>query len=371
MKVRVQPLWLLFLFFPFTVIAQTAKPSAPAEWSKILEAANKEGKLAVSIPASAELRKALDENFKKRFPAIELELVAARGPTHAVKIVQEKKAGMNSYDLHLGGTSSIFAAGFLKEGLVEPLPPWMILPEVKEAKNWWGGHMWADKAQRYVYPFMVFLTETIWYNTENVKPDQVTSYDDLLNPRWKGKIAILDPRTPGSGESTWGFLLRIKGEEFLKKLSAQELVVNRDQRQIADQLAKGKVALTMGLSYYTFTPFLKAGVPLRPLPVVKEGTYASSGSGNVVALKNAPHPNAAKIFLNWLLARESQELYSRAIGQATRRLDVDTKWTRELGVIAAKDTLTLERLQEVENYSEDAVEKYRDPGRALANKLLN
>ena len=91
MKARVHSLWLLFLLFPSTFLAQTAKPSAPAEWSKILEAANKEAKLTVSIPASAELRKALDENFKKKFPAIDLELVVARGPTHAVKIVQEKR----------------------------------------------------------------------------------------------------------------------------------------------------------------------------------------------------------------------------------------------------------------------------------------
>ncbi len=358
----------LVLILPIEVFAQGG---APAEWSKVLDAAKKEGKLTVSIPASADLRRALDENFKKRFPGIELELIVARGPSHAVKIVQEKKANVHTYDVHLGGTSSIFAAGFLKEGLVEPLMPWMILPEVREAKNWWGGHMWADRAQRYVYPFTVYLTETIWYHADHVKPDQVTSYDDLLNPRWKGKIAILDPRTPGSGESSWGFLMRIKGEDFLKKLAAQELVVNRDQRQIADQLAKGKVLLTIGMSYYTFAPFLKAGVPLKALPIAKEGTYASSGSGNAVVLTNAPHPNAAKLFVNWLLTREIQELYGRAIGQASRRLDVDAKWARELGVFAAKDNLSLERLTDVENYSEDALDKYRGPGRALAVKLLN
>jgi ABC-type Fe3+ transport system substrate-binding protein len=165
--------------------------------------------------------------------------------------------------------------------------------------------------------------------------------------------------------------MRIKGEDFLRKLVAQELIVNRDQRQIADQLARGKVVLTIGVSYYTFAPFVKAGVPIKALPVAREGTYASSGSGNVVVLKNPPHPNAAKVFLNWLLTQESQSSYSRATGQATRRLDVDTKWTRELGIIGAKEALTPERLRQVENYSEEALEKYREPGRALANKLLN
>jgi iron(III) transport system substrate-binding protein len=242
---------------------------------------------------------------------------------------------------------------------------------VKESKNWWGGHIFADKAQRYVYPFMLYLSESLWYNADTVRPEQVTSYDDLLQPRWKGKIAILDPRTQGSGESSWSFLLRIKGEEFLKKLVAQELIVNRDQRQIADSLAKGKALLTIGVSYYSFQPFIKAGIPLKAFPTPKEGTYVSSGSGNVVVLKGAPHPNAAKLFLNWMLSREGQEIYGRATGQATRRLDVDTKWTRDFGIVSAKDGLSMERLREVENYSEESLEKWREPGNALAHKLLN
>lgn len=266
-------LWLV----PLASLARGADSSFQRDWARLVDAARKESSLVVSIPASAELRKTLDENFTKKFPGIELELITARGPSHAHKILAEKKAKVNHYDVHIAGTSSIIAAGFVKEGLVEPLMPWLVLPEVREAKNWWGGHLFADRAQRFVYPFMLYLSETIWYNADLVKPEQVVSYDDLLNPKWKGKIAILDPRTQGSGESTWSFLLKIKGEEFLRKLVAQELIVNRDQRQIADSLTRGKALLSIGVSYYSFQPFLKAGIPLRALPVVKEGTYASSG----------------------------------------------------------------------------------------------
>ena len=66
----------------------------------------------------------------------------------------------------------------------------------------------------------------------------------------------------------------------------------------------------------------------------------SGGSGHLVVLKNAPHPNATRVFVNWFLSREGQEVYTRAMHQATRRLDVDVKWLREVGVIAAKDALT-------------------------------
>ena len=102
---------------PSIVFAQAVRPAAQSESDKIVEGAKQEGKLVVSIPASAELRRTLDEAFKKKFSSIEMELVTARGPSHAQKIVQEKKANINYYDVHVAGTSSIIAAGFVKEGL--------------------------------------------------------------------------------------------------------------------------------------------------------------------------------------------------------------------------------------------------------------
>lgn len=363
----------LFLFAPFSLgfaIAQSARPGWQVEWDKTLEAAKKERKVVVSIPASAELRLRLEEVFEKKYPSIDLELVPSRGSSVINKILEERKAGIHYFDLHIGGTSSI-VTGLLGEGILEPVQPWMILPEVKDPKNWWGGHIWGDKARQHLYMFLGYLTETLWYNANALKQAEITSYDNLLNPKWKGKIAILDPRTPGSGENTWSFMWRIKGEEYLKKLVAQELIVGRNQRQLAESLAKEKALLCIGLSYYTFLPFIKAGIPLKPLPALKEGLYASSGSGNLVILKDAPHPNASKVFINWLLSREGQEIFGRAMGQATRRLDVDTTWTKEVGHIAAKEVLTPERFFELENQSEEKINSVRVPAAALAHRLLN
>jgi ABC-type Fe3+ transport system substrate-binding protein len=88
-------------------------------------------------------------------------------------------------------------------------------------------------------------------------------------------------------------------------------------------------------------------------------------------IKGALHPNAAKIFVNWFLGQEGQETYSRAMGQASRRLDVDTQWTKEFGVIAAKDNLTREQYTQLENQSEEKVLKTREPATELARKLLD
>ena len=157
----------------------------------------------------------------------------------------------------------------------------------------------------------------------------------------------------------------------MKKLAGQKLLLGRDQRILAESLAKGKIALVIGLSYYSLLPFAKAGLPVKSVPIPRDEVYASGGSGNVTIIKSAPHPNATKVFLNWFLGQEGQETYSRAMGQGTRRRDVDTQWLREFGVIAAKDNLTPDQYSKVENQSEDKVLKAREPAAEFARKLFD
>jgi iron(III) transport system substrate-binding protein len=342
---------------------------ATDNWNKVVEAAKKEGRVVVSIPTSAELRKEFEAGFRGKYPGIELELSVARGAANINKIVEEHKAGARSIDMHIGGTSSIIT-GLLWNELLEPVMPSMLLAEVRDEKNWWAGHLWADNAKKYIYTFTAYMTETIWYNAELVKPEEITAWDSLLEPKWKGKIAILDPRTPGSGESTWAFLLRIKGEPFLAKLAAQEMLVGRNLRQLGEAVARGKSAVSIGLSYYTYQPFIKAGLPVKPISTIREGYYAASGSGSVILLKNAPHPNASKVFLNWLLSQDGQSRFTRAMGQSTRRFDVDTRWTKEFGHTSAKEGLTPQKYDELENGSEEVVVKFRKPAMQLAEKLF-
>jgi iron(III) transport system substrate-binding protein len=347
---------------------QSAKAASPAEWEKLVDAAKKEGKVTISIPASAEMRKQLAENFNKRF-GIEVEVFTSRGSTGVRRMADEFKAGVRHIDLHIGGSSSI-VSGMLDEGILDPIEPWLVLPEVKDPKQWWGGHLWVDNAKRSIYMFQAYLTESIWYNSDLAKPAELRSYDDFLNPKWKGKIGLLDPRTPGAGDSNWSFMWHAKGEEYLKKFVQQDLLLGRDQRVLAENLAKGRVAIMTGLTYYTYLPFIKASQPIKALPVLKEGTYGTGGSGNLAIIKTPAHPNATKVFVNWLLGREGQDIVSRALGQATRRLDVDTKWLRETGVIPAKDEMSVKEFWRIENQSEEKLDKVRAPAQKFAQALL-
>ena len=359
-------LWLL-IFAP-AANGQQDKTAAAVEWDKLVDAARKEGKVTVSLPASAEMKRQVEEQFKKRY-GIEVETFTARGSAGVRRMADEFRAGVRHFDLHIGGSSSI-VSGMLDEGILDPIEPWLVLPEVKDPKQWWGGHLWVDNAKRFVYSFQAYLSEVIWYNTDLINPNEIRSLDDFLNPKWKGRIGYLDPRTPGAGDSTWSFMWRIKGEEYLKKLVAQDLYLGRDQRLLAESLAKGRVAVMIGLSYYSFLPFLKAGLPIKTLPRLKEGNYGTGGSGNLAIIKAPAHPNSTKVFVNWLLGREAQELVSKALGQATRRLDVDTRFLKEFGTIAAKDVMSVNDFLQIENQSEEKLDKVREPATKVAHALL-
>jgi ABC-type Fe3+ transport system substrate-binding protein len=356
------------LMFAAAATGQQDKTSSAAEWDKLVDAAKKEGKVTVSLPASAEMKRQIEELFKKRY-GIEVETFTARGSAAVRRMADEFKAGVRHFDLHIGGSSSI-VSGMLDEGILDPIEPWLALPEVKDPKQWWGGHLWVDNAKRFVYTFQAYLSEVIWYNTDLMKPNEIRSLDDFLNPRWKGRIGYLDPRTPGAGDSTWAFMWRVKGEEYLKKLVAQDLFLGRDQRVLAESLAKGRVAVIIGLSYYSYLPFLKAGLPIKVLPTPKEGNYGTGGSGNLAIIKAPAHPNSTKVFVNWLLGREGQEIVSKALGQATRRLDVDTRFLRDFGTIAAKDVMSVNDFLQIENQSEEKLDKVREPAAKVARALL-
>jgi len=137
-----------------SLLLSSAQQSAAAEtklawqieWEKTIDAAKKESKVVAGVPASAALRKSLEETFAKRFPGVEIEISTARGPTNASKIAAEHAAGVRYYDVLISG--SLTPLSLLNAGILEPIEPLLILPEVKEAKRWYGGHIFSDNAKR-------------------------------------------------------------------------------------------------------------------------------------------------------------------------------------------------------------------------------
>jgi iron(III) transport system substrate-binding protein len=356
----------LIIALLFAMPRLLAAADATSDWQRLVAAAKKEGKIVIGAPPGSDFKNEVQATLKKRFD-LDSEFIQAPGPNLMSKIVAENKAGAASVDAFLIGPCT--GNSLLKADLFEPLTAAMILPEVKDPAKWFGGHLWADNqtGKNLLYSFVAQITPSIYYNTQLVKPQEVRSYNDLLDPRWKGKIGLRDPRVPGGGLAMWAFLLDLKGEEYIRRLAQQDMFVGRNARQIADALAKGSLALTIGVGYRDFDPFLDASLPVKHLPTFKEGTYVSGGNGIAGILKEAPHPNAAKVFFNWLLSREGQELHGKAAQQPTRRLDVDTKG---LDGQAAKDVLTVEEFRRFQNFTEDKCNNSWLPGAKLAEALL-
>jgi len=298
---------------------------AGGDWQRLVAAAKREGKIVIGAPPGSDFKNEVQAVLKKRFD-LDSEFIQVPGPSLMSKIVAEKKAGATTVDAFLIGPCT--GNSLLKSDLFEPLAAAMILPEVKDPAKWFGGHLWADNqtGKNLLYSFVAQITPSIYYNTQLVKPQEVRSYNDLLDPKWKGKIGLRDPRVPGGGLAMWAFLLDLKGEEYIRKLAQQEMFVGRNARQIADALAKGSLALTIGVGYRDFDPFLDANLPVKHLPTLKEGTYVSGGNGIVGIIKDAPHPTAAKVLFTVAqprrtrAARQDRTTTDAALGCGNQRL---------------------------------------------------
>ena len=361
---RVLNVLIIALLFAMPRLLSAA--DATSDWQRLVAAAKKEGKIVIGAPPGSDFRNELQAALKKRFE-LDSEFIQAPGPNLMGKIVAEKKAGATTVDAFLIGPCT--GNPLLKSDLFEPLAPAMVLPEVKDPSKWFAGHLWADNqsGQHLLYSFVAQVAPQIYYNTQLVKPQELGSYNDLLDPKWKGKIGLRDPRVPGGGLAMWAFLLDLKGEEYIRKLAQQDMFVSRNARQIADALAKGSLALTIGVGYRDFDAFLDAKLPVKQLSTLKEGTYVSGGNGIVGIIKGAPHPYAAKVFFNWLLSRDGQELYGKTTQQPTRRLDVETKG---LDGQAVKDVMTVEEFRRFQNFTEDKCNNSWLPGAKLAEAVL-
>ena len=170
---------LVTLLFCSKGLNAQSTPGKTGEWEKTIELAKKEGKVVASIPPSPELRKSMELAFTRRY-GVGVEFVPARGGAIIQRMVSEAKTGTQYFDLHIGGTESI-VTGLLPEKVLDPVEPYMMLAEVKDPKQWWGGYIWADNAKRYIYNFVAYQTVSLWCNANEYKAADFKSFDDLLN----------------------------------------------------------------------------------------------------------------------------------------------------------------------------------------------
>ena len=314
--------WMVFCFvfiFAFTASAPAqTKPPGQDIWEKTLTAAKKEGQVHVYIGGWGVV---LDEGvFQKRFPEIKLVGVALRGGGEiAQRILAERRAEKHLADVSIEGFNSNYNILHAAKAF-DPIKPALILAEVVDESKWWRGkHSYLDPEGQYVFRFNgVPQAGAAHYNNQLVNPKEFTSFWDFLNPRWKGKIAARDARVPGPGNGALRFFYHNPelGPQFIRRLfSEMDVTLFRDFRQGPDWLAAGKFAICFFCS--DIPKARRQGLPVDTFGAMKEGAGLVSQYGTMGLLNNAPHPNAAKVFINWFLSREGQLTLQRAMAKAT------------------------------------------------------
>lgn len=322
------------------------------EWQKTNENARKEGKVVIYGVPGVDVREALVGDFQKAYPGISVEYIGIPGGEVSPKILNERKAGIYLPDMQIGGTGAI--VGILEDAS-QPLEPLLILPEVKNPKNWQGGKLeFADKNGKVNLVMSSYLSSFILYNTKLLVSEKAKALSlwDITKPEWKSKILVQDPRIPGSGAALGAFLYYNSqlGPDFIKALAKNDALLIRDARQMVEWVSSAKYPIGLAPNTQIVLEFTKLGAPVDIEYQVKEGGYIAAGFGSVIVMDRAPHQNAAKIYLNWLLSKEGQTVFSKVMNYASRRIDVPTDFL-------APGVVPNQGVKYYETYSADAIEK--------------
>lgn len=297
-----------------------------AEWKKLVKAAKREGKVEVILGGQMprKLRKIMPE-FEKKY-GIKVNYQTGSSRRHSARIRAERKGGKFTVDVWIGGANTALSI-LLPNKMLAPLDVLLVDPEVKNPALWYKGkHHYTDPKGRYIFTWGASPSYVIALNTNLVKPEQIKSYWDLLDPKWKGKIVARSPARRGAAASSVPMLLNPKiGKKWFERWANEmDVTIVRDSRQAIEWLALGRYAIGMfGLG----TPaeeMAAQGFPILPyIPhVLKEGEMLSASAANIMAVDHPANPNAQKLFINWALSKEGQSLFIKT-GKTSDSLRVD------------------------------------------------
>ena len=325
------------IFFPallalFLINGQLALAQSESgwqqKWNTTVAQAKSEGKVVVMGPPGDRVREALTQGFSKAFPEITVEFSGARGGELATRIKSERDAGIYSVDIVISGTSTANAY-FKPMKALDPIEPALILPEVADPKKWRDNKLeFSDRSTRFNLVFTTQNNVPLIYNPAQVKAQEVDELFKLLDPKWKGKIAVQDPIPSGTGNGVFRWLWHVLGPEkakdFYRKIRAQAAAVDRDQRRQIEWIAQGKYPLHLGPGTVMYQ-LEQRGLKFSVMPEFKDqGAYVTPGFGSAMLINRAPNANASKVFLNWLLTKDGQTAFCTGMGYVSRRMDVPT-----------------------------------------------
>jgi iron(III) transport system substrate-binding protein len=340
-----------------------ARAQGSAEWNKVVAAAKQEKTVVCGCPPVPATRKFVLDEFKKAYPDITLEYTPATLPDFASRVTAERSAGQYLWDVYWWGPGpEIYRLA--NAGAFEPIASALLLPDVNDPKVWGGwDKVYIDNANKYVFSFWQELSG-ISVNAKMVNPADLKQFRDLLDPKYKGKIVWWDPRAGGGGSNAAAFIHQRHGEDAFKKIFVdQEPVLVPNNTDVGERMARGTFPIGIGGDLAdVLKPYVDAGmdIDIRLISLEPDWAWSSVGYGTTTLFNRAPHPNAAKVFLNWLLSKETQTKMSAELKRNSRRTDVPP---------ASVSSMPKHGEQYFVTQSERAVLEFRQNVIALAKKL--
>ena len=313
------------LVAPSSPHAQSTSP----EWDGTVFAAEKEGSVVINMPAGNALRDFLASEWPKAFPKITLTTNSIDEGTWIARVRLERQSGKYLWDAAMSG--SVTSYTMKNDGFTVPIVPALILADVKDAKTWggWDRVLWDNEHQS-VMATQNFL-KMPFYNAKLLPPEKVKAEGAkvFLDPILKKKVIWNDPLIPGSGETFALVMRKLLGDDGLKTFIDEQVVFTANMMDLVDKMARGQYAMSLGPSMDALLKRYKdAGLDfdIRPLGNTPDlGAYSNSGGSNLVLMKDAPHPNAMRVFVNWMLSKDVATRLAKAQNQDTNRADVPSQ----------------------------------------------
>jgi iron(III) transport system substrate-binding protein len=296
---------------PASSPAWAAPPAPTPVTPELIQAAIKEGKLTFYTAIDLKVAQELARNFEKKYPGITVQVERTGSERIFQRLAQERASNIFTADV-IDSTDQAHFLTWKKQGILEPFVP-------AEQLKYPASERDPDGA----YASVRFTLEPIAYNTNLVKPqDAPKSFADLLDPKWMSKIVKAHPSYSGAIVTATYQTVQAIGWSYFQKLGKQKVLQVQSSTEPPKKLALGERAVAADGNEYVFIQHMDAGAPIA-LVYPSEGTPFVPSCQAIA--KNAPHPNAAKLFISYMFSRENQQYLVDNAGLRSFHPDVKEK----------------------------------------------